>query len=272
MSTWLVVLIIVIAVIVLLLGAFAGMQMRRRQLRQRFGPEYDRLVAERDGRVAAEKELRDRERRHAELELRPLSDEARNRYLTEWEEIQARFLDAPDEAVRAGDDLVDRVVAERGYPAKDFDERLADLSVEHAYTVGHYRDARDIAQRNARGEASTEELRQALVHYRALFADLIGERSLAEGRTGFGEPSHDGDRRRDDAGGRTGVGEPSYDGDRGRPGVEDRTSFGDPSHDGDRGREDVRQPETEQAADAVDRQQRESTDARSGGRHETNQR
>lgn len=232
MATWLVV-IIVIAVIVLLLGVFAGMQLRRRQLRQRFGPEYDRLVAERDGRAAAEKELRERERRHAELELRPLSDEARDRYLTEWEEIQARFLDAPDEAVRAGDELLDRVVSERGYPAKDFDERVADLSVDYGYTVGHYREARDVADLNSRGQASTEQLRQALVHYRAIFAELVGERDLANGRTA--SRTHSDDDR---------VVEPSQDGDRGR---------------GD----DANQPaEAEQ----------ESASARSGGRRETNQR
>lgn len=179
-----IVLIVVIAVVVVA-AALAGWGLWRQQtLRRRYGPEYDRLVAAgHDGRpsgrfagmMAAEKELRARERRHAELDVHPLPEESRQRYLAEWEEIQSRFVDAPDQAVRAADELVNRVVHERGYRAEDFEERLADMSVEHAYTLGHYRDAHEIAGRNTRGEASTEQLRQALVHYRAIFADLLGE-------------------------------------------------------------------------------------------------
>jgi hypothetical protein len=149
--------------------------MRRRNLQRRFGPEYDRVVSETGSRSEAEKELRARERRHAELDLRPLSPESRRNYLSEWEDVQALFLDAPEEAARAGDELVGRLVAERGYPTDDFDEQLAELSVEHAHTLGRYREAHDIVQRHERGEASTEQLRQALVHYRALFAELVGE-------------------------------------------------------------------------------------------------
>jgi hypothetical protein len=166
---------IIVVLALALIGVFATMAMRRRALRERFGPEYDRAVSEHDSRQAAERELRARERRHAELDLRPLSEESRARYAASWEEIQARFVDTPNEAVGEADELVTRLIAERGYPTENFDEQLAQLSVEHARTLTHYRDAHDINLSNERGEASTEQLRQALVHYRALFSDLLGE-------------------------------------------------------------------------------------------------
>lgn len=161
-------------VIVVVIGIVVWSSARRRALRTRFGPEYDRVVTEQSSRSAAEQELRDRERRHAELTITPLSDESRRRYATAWEEIQARFIDAPDQAVGAADDLVTRLIAERGYPTGDYSDQLAHLSVEHARTLTSYREAHDIHLRNQRGEASTEDLRQAVVHYRELFADLLG--------------------------------------------------------------------------------------------------
>jgi hypothetical protein len=175
MSTTQIIVLVLVIIAVVVLGAVAWAVLRRRSLRQRFGPEYDRLVSEQDSRGAAERELRERERRHAELELRPLSAESRATYTAAWEELQIRFVDSPGDAVTAGDELVSRLVAERGYPTSDYDEQLAHLSVEHARTLGHYRDAHEIHLRNERGEATTEQLRQALVHYRALFADLLGE-------------------------------------------------------------------------------------------------
>lgn len=175
MSTVQIVIIVVIVIAVVLIGAAAWMAVRRRSLRERFGPEYDRVVGEQDSRRAAERELRARERRHAELDLRPLSEESRRRYAASWEEIQAKFVDTPNEAVGEADRLVTQLIAERGYPTENFDDQLAQLSVEHARTLEHYRDAHDINLQNERGQASTEQLRQALVHYRALFADLLGE-------------------------------------------------------------------------------------------------
>jgi hypothetical protein len=170
--------VIVVGVIaVVLLIAVLWAVARRRALRRRFGPEYDRAVSERDDRRAAERELRARERHHAELELRPLSPEARVRYAAAWEDIQARFVDEPGDAVAAADDLLTRLIAERGYPTADFEELAAYLSVEHAQTLAHYREARGVNLRAERGEADTERLRQALVHYRALFADLRGPAS-----------------------------------------------------------------------------------------------
>jgi C4-dicarboxylate-specific signal transduction histidine kinase len=174
MSTAQVTVLVIIIVAVLLLVGVAIMLNRRRSLRQRFGPEYDRAVESADDRRAAERELRDRERRHAELELRDLDPAARERYSASWEEIQVRFVDAPEQAVGEADELVTRLIAERGYPTGDYDDQLAHLSVEHARTLDHYRSAHDIHERNSRGEATTEQLRQALVHYRALFADLLG--------------------------------------------------------------------------------------------------
>jgi hypothetical protein len=175
MSTVQIVVIVVLVVVVVLLGAAAWMAVRRRSLRNRFGPEYDRVVAEQDSRLAAERELRARERRHAELDLRPLSEESRSGYATAWEEIQAKFVDAPNDAVGEADRLVTQLIAERGYPTENYEEQLAQLSVEHARTLEHYRDAHEINMQNERGEASTEQLRVALVHYRALFSDLLGE-------------------------------------------------------------------------------------------------
>jgi hypothetical protein len=168
--------IILIIVILVVLAAIAiGVQMgRRRRLQKTFGPEYDRVVEDAGSRAGAEKELRERERRHAELELKPLSAESQARYSAAWEETQIQFVDNPKEAVTTADDLVTRLIGERGYPTGDYDDQLANLSVEHARTLGHYRDAHEISLRNQRGEASTEDLRQALVHYRALFADLLG--------------------------------------------------------------------------------------------------
>ncbi|HEX6498865.1 MAG TPA: hypothetical protein VF054_07505 [Micromonosporaceae bacterium] len=173
-STQIIVLVLVIIVVVGL-AVYGLVAARRRALRQRFGPEYDRVVAERDDRSAAERELRERERRHAELDIRPLSDESRARYAQAWQDVQAQFVDAPGEAVGAADDLVTRLIAERGYPTDNYDEQTAQLSVEHARTLGHYRDAHEINLRHQRGEAETEDLRQALVHYRALFAELLGD-------------------------------------------------------------------------------------------------
>ncbi|WDZ84977.1 hypothetical protein [Micromonospora cathayae] len=174
MSPTQVVVIVLVVLVIAALVAVAVIAGRRRELRRRFGPEYDRVVAERASRSAAEKELRARQRKHAELTLTPLTAESRARYTAAWEEVQLRFVDTPAEAVGDADALVGRLVAERGYPTGDFDEQAAHLSVEHAQTLTRYREAHEIHLRNERGEASTEELRQAVVHYRALVADLLG--------------------------------------------------------------------------------------------------
>src|ERR1700754_2163465 len=156
--------VLIIVILVVVAAIVYGIQVaRRRKLRNTFGPEYDRVVAEVGGRTEAEKELREREKRHAELELKPLSPESQNRYAADWEEAQIQFVDNPGAAVTTADELVTRLMAERGYPTENYDSMLADLSVEHAGTLEHYREAHAISRRNSSGEASPEDLRQALV-------------------------------------------------------------------------------------------------------------
>ena len=167
--------VLIIVALVIIAAVVYGVQVgRRKKLQSTFGPEYDRVVADTGSRTEGEKELREREKRHAELELKPLSAESQATYSAAWEEVQMQFVDNPTGAVSTADELVTRLIAERGYPTGDYDDQLSNLSVEHASTLQHYRDAHEISQRSADGTASTEDLRQALVHYRALFADLLG--------------------------------------------------------------------------------------------------
>jgi hypothetical protein len=176
MDTWVWILIAVVAVLVVL-GVlwYVAQQRRTRTLRDRFGSsEYDRTLEKEGGRRSAERELRDREKRHEELELRPLSPETRRGFQQEWEKTQGRFVDDPKGAVARADELVQRVMRERGYPVEDFDRRAADISVEHPDLVEKYRTADGIARASERGEASTEDLRHSVRHYRALFVELLG--------------------------------------------------------------------------------------------------
>jgi len=183
MSAGPVIVLVIILLVVLVAIAFAVRAARRKKLQNTFGPEYDRVVADSGSRADAEKELREREKRHAELELKPLSPEATAKYSAAWEEVQIQFVDNPGEAVATADDLTTKLITERGYPTGDYDDQLASLSVEHARTLSHYRDAHEISRRSKDGEASTEDLRQALVHYRALFADLLGENPVQSSAT-----------------------------------------------------------------------------------------
>jgi hypothetical protein len=175
MSSGTVAVIIVIAVIVVMaLGTGILYDSRRRRLRQRFGPEYDRLVDERDSRLKAEAELAAREKRVRGLDIRPLNPAAQARYTQEWSAIQERFVDGPAQAVADAQRLVMAVMSDRGYPTERDDQVIADLSVDHANTLDHYRAATAISQQAAEGAASTENLRQAMIHYRSLFRDLLG--------------------------------------------------------------------------------------------------
>jgi hypothetical protein len=167
---------IVVAVVVIGTVVFGVMAVsRRRRLQQRFGPEYDRLVGERDSRREAEAELTERERRVEGLDIQPLTDPARASFAGQWANIQERFVDTPADAVSAAQLLVAAVMTERGYPAEPHDQVVADLSVGHSRTLDRYRAAEEISHRAAAGTVSTEDLRQAMVHYRALFGDLLGE-------------------------------------------------------------------------------------------------
>jgi len=174
MDTWVwIVTGVVVAIVVL--GVLASVLRTRqsRSLRDRFGREYDRTVDKAGGRREAEQELRMREKCHDELDLRPLSPDARERYLRQWQVTQGRFVDDPTGAVSEADDLVQQVMRERGYPVDDFERRAADVSVEHPELVEKYRTADGIARASERGEASTEDLRHSVRHYRALFVELL---------------------------------------------------------------------------------------------------
>lgn len=174
MDTWVWIVIAVVAAIVLLAVFLSATRTRRtRSLQDRFGNEYDRTVEQTGGKSAAERELRDREKRHDALDLRPLSPEQRDRYVQEWQTTQGRFVDDPSGAVAEADRLVQRVMKDRGYPVDDFDRRAADISVEHPELVEKYRTAHGVAQKSERGQASTEELRHSVRHYRAVFAVLL---------------------------------------------------------------------------------------------------
>ncbi|OAI55781.1 hypothetical protein AYO48_00260 [Gaiella sp. SCGC AG-212-M14] len=174
MNTWVWIAIAVVAAIIIVGVLWSALSTRRtRSLQERFGPEYDRELEKAGGRREAERELAEREKRHDELELRPLSDDARERYIEEWQATQARFVDDPAGAVSEADDLVQRVMRDRGYPVDDFEQRAADISVEHPDLVERYRTADGIARASERGEASTEDLRHSVRHYRALFVELL---------------------------------------------------------------------------------------------------
>ena len=179
MSSGTIAVVIVALVIIIVVIAAIAMMSRRRRLQQQFGPEYDRAVDEQNSRLRAESELTDRQRRVRKLDIKPLSEAARAKFTADWVTIQERFVDSPDAAVTDAYSLVTTVMTERGYPTDDDDQVLADLSVEHAQTVGHFRAAREVTRSAAAGNAATEDLRQALIHYRALFADLLGEPDTA---------------------------------------------------------------------------------------------
>jgi hypothetical protein len=196
MPTWLIVVIVVVAVAVL--GAVIWLvtqEMQRKRLQQRFGPEYDRAVRESDNPRAAQRELAERERRHKELDIRPLSASARERYAREWAQVQEKFVDQPAAAVAEADHVLVALMAERGYPTEGYEQQLADLSVRHAKTLEHYRAAHDTQQK--RDGASTEDLRDAMVRYRTVFEDLLTDGADEDdGRDRHGHDSHDHHERR----------------------------------------------------------------------------
>ena len=157
---------------------------RRAHLQKRFGPEYEHAVGTAGSTAAAEAALLERERRVSKYKIRSLTADERTRYMELWQKVQAQFVDDPATAVVEADLLVTDLMSKRGYPMTDWDQRVDDLSVDHPNVVHHYREARDITRRRATGGASpdgtsaggsTEDLRQALVHYRALFTDLLDD-------------------------------------------------------------------------------------------------
>jgi hypothetical protein len=167
---------IVIGVIAVIFVLGIVWMLRRRRttiLRNRFGPEYDHAVREARTPAEAERELQQRQRRVEAFALRPLTREQAERFGASWKAVQARFVDDPPAAVIEADRLITEVMRGRGYPVDDPSRRLDDLSVEHAHVVDHYRSGRQIVERHEQGRASTEDLRQAMVHFRALFEELV---------------------------------------------------------------------------------------------------
>jgi len=166
-----------VAVVVVLAVIWSATRAKRAkrtdELKGTFGHEYDRTVEQTGDQRAAERELRERQKQHDELDIRPLTPESRDRYVRRWQSTQTRFVDDPKGAVAEADTLVQEVMQERGYPTKDFERRVADISVEHPDLVEKYRTAHGIAQASERGDASTEDLRQSVRHYRALFSQLL---------------------------------------------------------------------------------------------------
>jgi hypothetical protein len=170
--------IIAAGVVIVALLAFATwlFSQRRRQsarLQQRFGPEYDRTVSELGGRTKAEAELKAREQRVEQLSITPLAPAEATRFSQAWNALQGRFVDNPKGVVVQADQLVRELMVKRGYPMGDFERRATDISVDHPAVVEHYRAAQAIAARDERGEADTEELRKAVVHYRVLFDEML---------------------------------------------------------------------------------------------------
>jgi hypothetical protein len=166
-------LIVVIVVLAAAAAVFAYFVQRRAALRKQFGPEYERVVGEVGSPRRAEAALEARARRVTKYDIRALSRDEAIRYSERWRAVQARFVDDPGDAVNQADALVTDLMRTRGYPMSDFDQRAEDVSVDHANVVHHYRQAHAIAVAHGRGTASTEDLRQAVVHYRALFDDLL---------------------------------------------------------------------------------------------------
>lgn len=170
-----------VGAVVLVALAWLGMDRQRsRRLQEKFGPEYGRTVSERGDRRAAESELREREQVRDQLEIRPLSPSQRERYGREWERVQTAFVDNPSGAVADADRLVAEVMRERGYPVDDFDQQAAVVSVDHPNVVSNYREGHAIFLSFDRGDASTEDLRQAMQHYRALFDELLDDGEPAQ--------------------------------------------------------------------------------------------
>lgn len=168
--------IVVIVIAVLVVLGVAVMLTRKREgerLKQRFGPEYDRQVEEAGSETRAQAELLKREKRVGKLDIRPLAPEQREAFAADWQQVQARFVDDPERSIALADALLAEVMKARGYPVKDFEQRAADISVEHPELVANYRAAHQIAERRAEGRADTEDLRSALLGYRNLFEELL---------------------------------------------------------------------------------------------------
>ena len=172
-QTWLIVVAVAVLVLIALAAWFFYQKKQSQKLQQRFGPEYKRAIDQLGSRTKAESELKEREKRVERLHIVPLTPPEAARFSQAWKAVQSRFVDNPKNAVVEADKLVRELMQKRGYPVGDFERRAADISVDHPNVVENYRVAQAIAMRAERGGADTEVLRKAVVHYRALFAELL---------------------------------------------------------------------------------------------------
>jgi len=173
MAAWVWVVIVIAVVVVVALVVVGARKRRTAMLRGHFGPEYDRAVENSEDQRAAEANLRAREKQRAQFDLKPLPDATRLSFASEWRDLQERFVDQPMQATGAADTLITRVMEARGYPMKDFDAQAELISVDHPDTVENYRFAHEVQQRAETQQASTEDLREALLRYRSLFDELL---------------------------------------------------------------------------------------------------
>jgi LPXTG-motif cell wall-anchored protein len=180
-QTWIILAGVVVLALIALAVWFSYKKKQSHRLQERFGPEYGRTVDELGGRTKAESELKAREKRVERFDILPLTPAEAARFSQEWNALQGRFVDNPKGVVVQADQLVRELMLKRGYPMGDFERRAADISVDHPAVVDHYRAAQAIAVRDKRGEADTEELRKAVVHYRALFDELLEVREAKQG-------------------------------------------------------------------------------------------
>jgi hypothetical protein len=169
---------IVVAVAVIIAIALIVRAQRTQKLKSRFGPEYNRAVKETGSAAQAEAKLQKLENRVQRFNIKPLSTEARADFTATWQTIQGRFVDDPRAALTEADRLIQQIMTARGYPVADFEQRAADVSVDHPLVVENYRAGHEISVRHAQGRASTEDMRQAMIHYRTLFAELADEPEL----------------------------------------------------------------------------------------------
>jgi len=173
---WTIIIAVIAGVVIVAVGGFFVARRRRsQQLRERFGPEYDRVVKKEGAVRRAEGVLEIRAKRRERFSLRPLTEETRVDFAERWRIVQSNFVDDPKASLAQADQLVNQLMETRGYPMADFDQRAADISVDHPVVVENYRIAHDVALRQGRGEVSTEDLRKAMVHYRTLFEELLGD-------------------------------------------------------------------------------------------------
>lgn len=190
MATWVWVLIAIAIVVVIVVAIVLATKRRTTNLRRQFGPEYERTRQDREGRRAAESDLRNRQKQRSKLDIHDLSEPARVRYAEQWRELQERFIDQPASAVLEADALVRQVMNEEGYPIDDFDQQADLVSVDHPRVVENYRIAHTVCERTQAQQASTEDMRTALLSFRSLFDELLQDESGAARRPSPGNGAH----------------------------------------------------------------------------------